>query len=106
MAESLHSEATPYTLARHRKRIDTITLSAKLITQDVASAFLPASYMWAKQSGLPVIDSSNRLPALCCIAEEFVNLAHVRRTRRSWRHIFPRIRLLSCDGLRLHFMTQ
>ena len=68
--------------------LETITPAVELITQDISLAFLPSSDMWAKQSGLTVIDGCNRLPAHSCVAEEFVNFALGRRTRRSRRH-FP-----------------
>ena len=80
MAESLDSEATPYTLALRVKLLETITPAVELIAQDIPSAFLPSSYMWAKQSGLTVIDGCNRLLAHSCVAEEVVNLALSRRT--------------------------
>ena len=80
MAESLHREATPHTLALRVKLLEMITPSVELITQDIPSAFLPPSYMWAKQSGLTVIDGCNRLLAHRCVAEEFVNLALGLRT--------------------------
>src|SRR5579863_1983048 len=87
MAESLHREATPYTLSLRAKRPDTITPAVELITQDIPSAFLPASHMWTKPSGLPVIDGSYRLPPNCCLPEQFINLAHGWRTGRFRCHI-------------------
>ena len=81
LAESLHREATPYTLALWRKWLDTVASSAKLITKDVVTAFFPSPHVRTKHSGLSVIDGSYRLPPHCSGAEEFIKLAHRGRIR-------------------------
>jgi len=48
LAESLHREATPDTLALWRKRLNTVAPPAKLVTKDVPSTFLPTSHMRTK----------------------------------------------------------
>jgi hypothetical protein len=87
MAESVYSEATPYTLAFWRQRLGTITPSSKLIAQHVPLACLPAPDMRAKQSGLTIISRGYRLLASCRKTEEFINLTHGGRIGRFWCHI-------------------
>jgi hypothetical protein len=106
LAESLHREATPYTFALRGERLHTVAPSAELITQDVASAVLPASYVWAKEPGLPVIDGGHWLPADCCPSEEFINLAYGRRIGNLRRHIPSGYDWLGAVEFALIFMTQ
>jgi len=106
LAESLHHEATPYTLVLRGKRLNTITPSAELITENVASPFLPTSHMRAKESGLAVIYGRHRLSAHGSIAEEFINLTHGRCSGRSRGHISSGYDWLCEFDIARSFMTQ
>ena len=106
MCQAPACNATPYTLALWGEWLHTVAPSAELITQDVASAFLPASYAWAKEPRLHVIGGGHWLPADCYATEEFIDRAYGRRIGSSRRHVPSEYGCLGVVEFALIFMTQ